>query len=86
MARLWRNRWLETSDRELSIFQRLQDSERTGAPVKFSTEGTIAYSSLLSVVETCRLRQINPWEYISSVIKLARKGVSPPPLPTSVVS
>jgi transposase len=25
MARLWRNRWLETSDRQLSSFQRLQD-------------------------------------------------------------
>ena len=51
-----------------------------------TTEGSIAYSSLLSVVETCRLRKINPWEYISSVIKLARKGLSPPPFPISVVS
>ena len=62
-----------------------------------TTEGSLAYSSLLSVieregwrgflaipnrvVETCRLRQVNPWKYISSVIKLARKGLSPPPLP-----
>ena len=38
MARLWRNRWLETSGRELSIIQRLQDMERIGAPVKFSME------------------------------------------------
>lgn len=36
MARLWRNRWLSTSDRELSIFQRLQDSERTGSPRKLA--------------------------------------------------
>ena len=28
MARLWRNRWLENCGRELSITQRLQDSER----------------------------------------------------------
>jgi len=41
MARLWRNRWFETSDKELSIFQRLQDSERIGAPVKFSMEQVI---------------------------------------------
>ena len=46
-----------------------------------TTEGSIAYSSLLSVIETCRLRQINPWKYLSSVIKLARKGLSPPFLP-----
>ena len=45
-----------------------------------TSEGSLAYSSLLSVIETCRLRQVNPWKYISSVIKLARKGLSPPPL------
>ncbi len=41
MARLWRNRWFETSDKELSIFQRLQDYVRIGAPVKFSMEQVI---------------------------------------------
>lgn len=49
-------------------------------------EGSIAYSCLLSVIETCRLRQVNPWAYISSVIKLARKGLSPPLLPSGVVT
>ena len=49
-------------------------------------EGSIANSCLLSVIETCRLRQVNPWEYISSVIKLARKGLSPPLLPSGVVT
>ncbi len=42
-------------------------------------EGSLAYSSLLSVIETCRLRQVNPWTYIASVIALARKGRSSPP-------
>ncbi len=39
-------------------------------------------SSLLSVIETCRLRSINPWRYICEVIARARKGLSPPPIPT----
>ena len=39
-------------------------------------EGSLAYSSLLSVIETCRLRQINPWTYIAEVIAWARKGRS----------
>ncbi|MEH2378381.1 MAG: hypothetical protein V7K27_05675 [Nostoc sp.] len=30
-----RNRWLQTNNQELSIFQRLQDSERIGVTVKF---------------------------------------------------
>ena len=42
-------------------------------------EGSLAYSSLLSVIETCRLRQVNPWIYIASVIAWARKGRSSPP-------
>jgi IS1 family transposase len=47
-----------------------------------TAEGSLAYSSLLSVIETCRLRNINPWTYICEVIKEARKGLSPPPVPT----
>ena len=43
-------------------------------------EGSIAYSCLLSVIETCRLRQVEPWQYISGVVKLARQGLSPPKL------
>ncbi len=41
MARLWRNRWLETSGHELSIIQRLQDQDRIGAPGKFSMEQVV---------------------------------------------
>ena len=44
-------------------------------------EGSLAYSSLLSVIETCRLRQINSWTYIAKVLALARKGIGPPPFP-----
>jgi hypothetical protein len=35
----------------------------------------------LSVIETCRLRQVNPWNYIAEVLGLARKGISPPLFP-----
>ena len=44
-------------------------------------EGSLAYSSLLSVIETCRLRNIDPWSYLAEVIAFARKGLSPPPVP-----
>jgi transposase len=46
-----------------------------------TSEGSLAYSSLLSVIETCRLRDINPWTYIAEVLALARQGLSPPPFP-----
>jgi len=46
-----------------------------------STEGSLAYCSLLSVIETCRLRKVDPWSYIAQVITQARKGFLHPPLP-----
>ena len=48
-----------------------------------TSEGSLAYSCLLSVIETCRLRQVNPWTYIAEVIGLARKGISPPTFPAA---
>lgn len=41
MALKGRNRWLQTNNQELSIFQRLQDSEPIGVLVKFSMEQLI---------------------------------------------
>lgn len=73
------NNEAERALRHAVIARRISYGTRT-------TEGSIAYSSLLSVIETCRLRQINPWDYISSVIKLARKGLSPPPFSNSVTT
>jgi transposase len=67
------NNEAERALRHAVITRRISYGTRT-------TEGSIAYSSLLSVIETCRLRQVNPGKYISSVIKLARKGLSPPKL------
>ncbi|WP_347566449.1 transposase [Scytonema sp. UIC 10036] len=46
-----------------------------------TTEGSLAYCSVLSVIETCRLRKIDPWSYIATVIAQARKGIFPPPFP-----
>lgn len=49
-----------------------------------TSEGRRADSALLSVIETCRLRNLNPWPYIAEVIALARKGMNPPPVPHGV--
>ena len=46
MATLWRNRWLESEENDLSDFQKLQDSERLGAPAKFSMEQVIELFAL----------------------------------------
>jgi len=46
-----------------------------------TTEGSRAYAALLSVVETCRLRNQDPWEYIAQTIALGRKGIAPDQIP-----
>ena len=38
MARLWRERWLEGKQKDVSVKERLSDAERPGAPTKFTTE------------------------------------------------
>ncbi len=49
-----------------------------------TTEGSLAYCFLLSVIETCRLRKVDPWSYIAQVIALGRKGILPPPIPVAL--
>jgi len=44
-------------------------------------EGSRAYAALLSIIETCRLRNQDPWSYIAQTIALARKGIAPLPIP-----
>ena len=48
-----------------------------------STEGSLAYCSILSVIETCRLRKIDPWDYIAMVLTQARRGIKHPPIPVA---
>lgn len=73
MARLWRNRWLETEGKDLSIFQRLQDQERVGAPVKFSMEQVIELFALACSPPEDYGRPISHWtarELTDEIIKL----------------
>ncbi|MHC5718442.1 MAG: helix-turn-helix domain-containing protein [Nostoc sp.] len=72
-ARLWRNRWLETEGKELSIEQRLQDSERVGARPKFSMEQVIELFALACSPPSDYGRPISNWtarELASEIIKL----------------
>jgi transposase len=47
-----------------------------------SAEGSEAYAALLTVIETCRHRQLCPWPYLAEVIALRRKGLQAPLMPT----
>ena len=70
------NNEAERALRHSVIIRRISYGTRT-------PEGSKAFSALISVIETCRLRGINPWPYIAEVIALGRKGIAPPPVPVA---
>jgi transposase len=53
------------------IFRKITFGTRT-------SEGSRSYAALISVIETCRLRGIDPWNYIAMAIAQGRKGLAPP--------
>jgi len=56
------------------IDRRLSHGTRTA-------EGTRSFTLLASVIETCRIRGAPAWDYLTSVIAAARKGLQLPALP-----
>ena len=68
------NNEAERALRHAVISRRISFGTRT-------SEGSRAYAALLSVIETCRLRKQDPWEYISQTISLGRKGIAPKSIP-----
>lgn len=47
-------------------------------------QGSRAFALLASVIDTCRKRNISPWEYLANVISERRKGHMAPPIPAAV--
>jgi putative transposase len=75
MARLWRNRWLETDGKDLSILQRLQDQERVGAPVKFSMEQVIELFALACSSPFDYGRPISHWTSRTLADEIMKQGI-----------
>jgi transposase len=70
------NNEAERALRHAIIARRISYGTRT-------TEGSLAYCSILSVVETCRLRKVDPWSYVAQVLTQARRGIKHPPIPVA---
>lgn len=63
------NNEAERALRHAVISRRISFGTRT-------SEGSRAYAALLSVIETCMLRNQDPWTYIAQTIALGRKGIA----------
>jgi putative transposase len=75
MARTWRNRWLETDGKDLSIFQRLQDRERVGTPAKFSMEQVIELFALACSPPSDYGRPISHWTPRELTDEIIKQGI-----------
>ena len=68
------NNFAERLLRHWVILRRITQGTRTPA-------GSLALTTVASVVETCRLRNASPLRYLQKVIAASRKGLAVPPLP-----
>lgn len=75
MARRWRNRWLELREGSLPIIERLQDSERTGAPAKFSMEQVVELFALACSDPKNHGRPISDWTARELAAEMKQKGI-----------
>ena len=50
-----------------------------------TTQGSRVIASLASVIDTARLRQLNPWEFIAQALANRRKNQPVPRLPIPVL-
>jgi hypothetical protein len=63
----------ETALRHAVIARRISFGTRTD-------EGSRAYTAILSVIETCRRRKLDAWNFITKAVQAARRGEPPTPL------
>jgi putative transposase len=75
MACLWRNRWLETDGKDLSILERLQDRLRVGAPGKFSMEQVIELFALACSPPEDYGRPISHWTARELADEIMKQGL-----------
>jgi putative transposase len=75
MARRWRDRWLELSDRPLPVVERLQDEERSGTPTKFSMEQVVELFALACSNPEDYGRPISHWTSWELAEEMVKQGI-----------
>jgi len=74
-ACLWRERWLATCTGGLTVNQRLQDSERIGAPGKFNMEQVIELFALACSPPEDYGRPISHWTARELADEIMKQGI-----------
>ena len=61
MARLWRERWLELKQKDVTVKERLLDAERPGSPTKFTSEQVLQLFTIACELPEKYGRPISHW-------------------------
>lgn len=75
MVRLWRQRWLDTADRGLSVWERLQDLPRPGRPLTFSAEQLCHLYAIACEDPAQSGRPINRWTPVELADELIKREI-----------
>lgn len=75
MARLWRERWLASGEKEMSVAERLQDGERPGAPATFSLEQILQLFAIGCEQPETYGRPISHWTPRELALEMVKQGI-----------
>lgn len=75
MARLWRNRWLELSQKDIPVGERLADAERPGGPMRFSLEQILQLFAIACEPPEDYGRPISHWTPRELASEMVKQGI-----------
>lgn len=75
MARLWRNRWLELSENNISVKERLVDAQRPGGPMTFSLEQILQLFAIACEKPENYERPISHWTSRELADEMVKQGI-----------
>ncbi len=75
MARLWRDRWLELKEKDVSVRERLLDAPRPGKPTQFTTEQVLQLFSIACESPEKYGRPISHWTSRELAEELVRQKI-----------
>ena len=75
MARLWRNRWLELSEKDIAVLERLGDAPRPGGPATFSLEQILQLFAIVCEKPETYGRPISHWTSRELADEMMKQGI-----------
>ncbi len=75
MARLWRNRWLELSQKDIPVLERLVDAPRSGGPPRFSLEQVLQLFAMACERPENYGRPISHWTARELADEMIKQGI-----------